>query len=224
MTTSSPGPAVAGVDEAGRGPVLGPLVVAAVRAGPGDLAGLGVRDSKEVPPDRRVELAAAVRDRAEAVAVEVLEPGAVDEAVRGDGLNVLEVDAFARAARAVEARRVVADACGPDERAFERDLAARLPAGVEVEARHGADAEAPAASAASIVAKVRRDEAVEALAEELGADVGSGYPSDPRTRAFLEAWVQEEGSLPPGTRRSWETVRDLVRPERGLDAFGAGPS
>lgn len=213
---------VAGVDEAGRGPVLGPLVVAAVRGDRGELAALGVDDSKVLEPGERERLDGDVREVAEAVHVEVLDPAVVDEAVRGPGLNRLELEAFARACVGVEAEVVVADACGPDAEAFARDLAREMPGGADVQAAHGADEDDPAVGAASILAKVRRDAAVAALADELGRDVGSGYPSDPHTRAFLEAWVEEHDDLPPGTRRSWGTVRDLVRPETGLDAFAEG--
>lgn len=213
---------VAGVDEAGRGPVLGPMVVAAVRGDRAELSDLGVDDSKALEPGARERLDEAIRGVAEAVAVEVLDPAAVDEAVRGPGLNALEVEAFARACKRAEAEAVVADACGPDADAFRRDLARQLPPGVAVEAAHGADASDPAVGAASIVAKVRRDAAVEALADEVGRDVGSGYPSDPATRAFLEDWVEERGELPPGTRATWGTAEELVRPEAGLDAFAEG--
>lgn len=212
----------AGVDEAGRGPVLGPLVVAAVRGPRRAFAELGVEDSKELAPDERERLARRVRDVADGVAVEELPPSAVDEAVRGRGLNTLELEAFASVCEAVGAEAVVADACGPDEGAFAADLARRLPEAASVDAAHGADASDPVVSAASIVAKVRRDAAVAELAEELGADVGSGYPSDPGTRSFLESWVEEEGELPPGTRASWSTARELVPPEATLDAFTEG--
>jgi ribonuclease HII len=64
-------------------------------------------------------------------------------------------------------------------------------------------------SAASIIAKVRRDEEMRLIREELG-DVGSGYTSDPKTRAFLEKWIREKGDLPPHTRRSWATAREML--------------
>lgn len=220
MTRGKP---VAGVDEAGRGPVLGPLVVAAVRGPREAFSEMGVADSKDLSAGERERLDRQVRAVAEAVAVEVLDPGTVDEAVRGRGLNELELDAFARACQEAGARRVSADACGPDAEAFAGALRRRLPPGTEVAAAHEADASDPAVSAASIVAKVARDEAVAALAEEVGADVGSGYPSDPTTRAFLEDWVEETGELPPGTRRTWSTAEELVPPETTLDAFAEGP-
>jgi ribonuclease HII len=213
---------IAGVDEAGRGPVLGPLVVAAVEGTRAAFADLGVDDSKELAADERERLDEAVRATARGVALEVLEPRTVDEAVRGPGLDTLELEAFADACRRLEAETVSADACGPDAEAFRRDLARQLPDATAVEAAHGADASDPAVAAASIVAKVRRDEAVAELADVLGADVGSGYPSDPATRAFLEDWVEAEGELPPGTRASWSTARELVPPEKTLDAFAEG--
>jgi len=78
-----------------------------------------------------------------------------------------------------------------------------------VTAEHGADDEYDLVAAASVVAKVARDAHVETLAEEYG-DVGSGYPSDPTTREFLEGYVGEHGELPDCARASWQTSRDAL--------------
>ena len=79
-----------------------------------------------------------------------------------------------------------------------------------VVARHEADDAFPVVSAASILAKARREEAVARMREELGEDLGSGYPSDTRTTAFLEKWIREKGVLPPHTRASWKTAQRLM--------------
>jgi ribonuclease HII len=85
-----------------------------------------------------------------------------------------------------------------------------------VVSRHEADDLFPVVSAASILAKTRREEAVTRIREELGDDIGSGYPSDRTTIEFLEKWISEKGVLPPHTRRSWRTAQRL------LDRHGGG--
>jgi len=75
--------------------------------------------------------------------------------------------------------------------------------------RHGADDHFPVVSAASIIAKTRRDEEVERISEALGCDVGSGYPSDPLTVSFLEGYLEENGTLPPFVRASWKSVKRI---------------
>jgi len=79
-----------------------------------------------------------------------------------------------------------------------------------VVAEHGADRKYPIVSAASILAKVRRDQEVEELRSRYG-DFGSGYPSDPRTLAFLRKWIRDRGEPPPFVRRSWKTFRRMEK-------------
>ncbi len=92
-------------------------------------------------------------------------------------------------------------------------------------AEHGADESHPVVAAASVVAKVERDRVVAALDEEYrsrGYDgIGSGYPSDPTTRAFLREYVAREGDLPACARRSWSTCDDLLaaNEQSALDEF-----
>jgi len=74
--------------------------------------------------------------------------------------------------------------------------------------------------AASILAKVARDQAIVKLEEKVGEPVGSGYPSDPTTQEFIKRYWRDNGRLPPGTRRSWKTVDRLTRPQVSLDQFG----
>ncbi len=213
---------VAGIDEAGRGPVLGPLVVAGVLVeDAGDLEVLGVRDSKRLSAKRREELQGAIREVADAVQVRVVPPGEVDGAVDGDGLNRFTARAFGELAATLAPRRVVVDACDTDAARFGRRVAGHAGLeGLHVVSEHGADDAHAVVSAASIVAKVTRDAHATRLAEEVGREVGSGYASDPRTQAFLEDWVGEHGELPPGTRRSWATAKRLVPRDHSLLEFG----
>ena len=98
--------------------------------------------------------------------------------------------------------------------AYSRDLLERLRirgAGqVRIVAENKADDNHPCCSAASIFAKTVRDQKLEDLCRQSGSELGSGYPGDPRTRAFLEQIWHEQHSFPPWVRTKWETVQRIV--------------
>jgi ribonuclease HII len=212
-----------GADEAGKGPVLGPMVAAAVRAEP-DALPAGVGDSKRLTPARRESLAERLRaNPAVAVGVATVSTERIDDPETD--MNRLTVAAQAEAVAAVAAPedRVVVDAGDVDEARFGRrvrEAVAEAGIGVTVESRHRADESDALVGAASVVAKVERDAAVERLAAEYG-DVGSGYPSDPTTREFLREYVAEHGDLPACARRSWSTCDDVLAAasQSALDDF-----
>ena len=210
-----------GVDEAGKGPVLGSMFAAAVIADPAELPG-DVGDSKGIAPDRREELAAEIRGVAAAVGVAEIPGERIDD--EATDMNSLTVAAQAEALAAAAADIDSGDADGAlsgyvdagdtnavrFERRVAEGVADRLDgANPDVRAEHRADETYPVVGAASIVAKVERDAHVDRLAAEHG-DVGSGYPSDPATREFLEGYVVEHGSLPPCARASWKTSQDAL--------------
>lgn len=201
-----------GADEAGKGPVLGPMIAAAVRAPP-DAIPEGVADSKRLSPARREELAAAVREReAVRVGVAAVEVDRIDDPETD--MNSLTVAAQAAAVADVAAAgdETLVDAGDVSESRFARRVregVAERGADVAVTAEHGADDAYPIVSAASIVAKVERDRRVAALAERYG-DIGSGYPSDPATRSFLREYVRDHGEPPACARTSWSTCEDVL--------------
>jgi len=205
---------IAGADEAGRGPVLGPLVVAAVAVPePRRLAAMGVRDSKLLRADRREELDRAIRAEGR-VAVRVLPAAELNRRMATATLNTIETEAFASALAELAPQRAIVDACDTDAQRFGARVARLLPPpGFPVKAEHKADTNHAVVGAASIVAKVARDAAVRAIAAEVGEDVGSGYPHDPVTVDFLKRWRAHHKGLPPHTRIYWSTVAG----ERPLD-------
>lgn len=229
--SSGDGPApgsthLVGVDEAGRGPVLGPLVVAAlavpVDGGEERLRELGVRDSKKLPAARRDRLAGILGEGYVHQVIEV-PSGDIDALRATASLNVIEARLFASAVLTVigslgDGARVTAylDAADTSETTFERYFRGSLagspaaPSVVGVVSRHEADDAFPVVSGASVLAKARREVAVARIRDELGQDIGSGYPSDPRTIGFLEKWIIEKGVLPPHTRASWKTAQRLL--------------
>jgi len=197
-----------GVDEAGKGPVLGSMFAAAVRADPAVLPD-DVGDSKGIAPARRERLDEQVRNCAEAVAVAEIPVSRIDDPETD--MNTLTVDAQAEALAGV-ARDGLAgtvDAGDTDADRFGRRVADRIEPTVEITAEHGADETDSLVGAASIVAKVARDSHVATLAESYG-QVGSGYPSDPATRDFLAGYVEDNGELPDCARRSWSTCADVL--------------
>lgn len=213
---------IAGVDEAGRGPVLGPLVVAGVACeDPKVLRRLGAKDSKQLTAEQREELAPRIRE-ATKWELRVLPADELNRRMRTATLNDIEVDAFADVLRVLAPQRAVVDACDVDEARFGQGIARRLPQPCfPILSRHRADARHAIVGAASILAKVTRDALVADIARDLGRDVGSGYASDPATRAFLAAWRQEHGgALPPHTRVYWATVADARPNDRRLGQFG----
>jgi len=210
-----------GADEAGRGPALGSMFVAAVAVDDAAAIPEAIDDSKQLSRERREELAAELRgdDRVRSSVVEI--PTERIDAPESD-MNELTVDAQARALDAVveAGTEGIVDACDTDAERFARRVGDGVDADVEVRAEHGADETYPVVSAASVLAKVARDRHADALAETYGA-VGSGYPSDPTTREFIRSYVDEHGELPECARESWGTCEDALAAaeQSALDQF-----
>ncbi|UTF54242.1 ribonuclease HII [Natronosalvus rutilus] len=222
-----------GVDEAGKGPVFGSMFAAAVWAPTRDALPDGVADSKRLSPDRRETLAETIRaDARLRVGIAEVTTERID--APDTDMNGLTVEAHASALEAAaeespstlergetsEPPHAHCDACDTDADRFARRVADACALEATVEATHGADDDDPLVGAASIVAKVERDAHVAAIADEHG-EVGSGYPSDPTTRAFLEEYVARCGALPPFARESWSTCADVLvdAEQTGLEQF-----
>ncbi len=201
-----------GIDEAGRGPVIGPMVIAAVCCTAdqkGVLEEEGFSDSKT--------LSATVRDQKRSF----LEESEVDlytevipaRDIEHSSLTDLSLDAISRLINRAEPDEVILDAPGhPDalpqylDRLRDRlDLQPHPP----MTAEPGADDMYTLVSAASIVAKTLRDEKINELKEQFG-DLGSGYPSDPTTRTFLKNHLAPDEPVRKHIRTRWSTFQDLL--------------
>ncbi len=204
---------LAGIDEAGRGPVIGPMVIAAVIVDEDNipkLEELGVRDSKKLTPKRRERLFDEIIKLLDDYVILELWPEEIDS--REGTLNEFEVENFVKALNSLKVKPdiVYIDAADVKEERFGEEIRKRLKFEAEIIAEHKADDKFVPVSAASIIAKVTRDRAIEGLKEEYG-EIGSGYPSDPRTRAFLEEYYKQYGEFPPMVRRSWKTLRKIEK-------------
>ena len=202
--------AVVGADEAGRGPVLGSMFIAAVRTPSEAALPAGIDDSKRLTVEQRDQAWAAL-DEDDRIEVAVAEVPVARIDAPGTDLNTLTVEASARAVGELvrPGDTVVLDASDTDPQRYGRRVAARLDAAVDLRAEHHADANHPVVSAASVAAKAEREAHVARLTDRYGA-IGSGYPADPATRAFLRDYVGEHGGLPSCARRCWATSRDVL--------------
>ncbi len=204
---------IAGCDEAGRGPVFGPMVLCGVLLGEQTLDEFkvaGVRDSKLLTPGRREALAKLISQKVAKCEVIELPPAEIDELrlVKKINLNELEAMKFAQILDRLKPKIAYVDSTDPDPAMFKERIQRHLQTRPKLVVENFADRKYVVVAAASIMAKVRRDQRVAELHIKYG-DFGSGYSSDPRTIAFLERWVREHGKLPEFTRRSWETARRI---------------
>jgi ribonuclease HII len=211
-----------GLDEAGRGSVLGPLVVGAFLLPDSDPKGearlrdLGVRDSKRLTPKRREEVFASLTAVGRCATARA-EPVLVDRHVEHGGLNRLELSLMARLVVDLCPRWVCVDACDVDAARFGRrlkDLVAASGWKGRVLSSHRADERLPVVSAASIVAKVVRDRALAEIQRRAPEPLGSGYPSDPVTRGYLTGCLARGGPLPRWVRGTWATLDRIKRGPR----------
>jgi len=201
------------------GCVIGPLVIAGVsikKEKIHELESIGVKDSKALTPRQRTKLATAIRQIADHISVTELTPEEIDEFVlRGKKLrklNYLEAVAMARVIERLDPAVAYVDASDVRTERFAQDIQEQLSKRVRIVSEHHADQKYPVVSAASIIAKVTRDQRIDELERQYGK-FGSGYPSDQRTVCFLEDWIKKHESLPTFVRKSWKTISRI---EQGI--------
>ncbi len=201
---------VAGVDEAGRGCVIGPLVVAGVTVQMENLsllAGLGVKDSKQLTPKKREALYPEILKLTHSYHTVKVLPYLIDKAVRCTRalykLNRLEAQTMAKVIEEMKPDEAYVDAADVKEERFGEHIKEYLTVNTRIFSEHKADRTYPIVSAASIIAKVERDREIEALKLTYG-DFGSGYLTDDKAVVFLKRLLDEYGDYPSFVRKSWE--------------------
>lgn len=201
---------ICGVDEAGKGSVLGPLVVAGISVSSEErLDDLGVRDSKLLSPKERERLYPLIRKRCK-VATVTIDAQEID-AIRNEmTMNACIARAHAKVIAKLAPTRAYIDACDVNCFRYAEMVRGHLSHECEIVSEHHADEKFVVVSAASIVAKVLRDREVASLAKKYG-EIGSGYPSDPVTVRWLSGYIGDHPMPPPIARRSWKTVGNLLQ-------------
>jgi len=217
---------IAGIDEAGRGPVIGPLVIAGITAPDQELfEQMKVKDSKQLSAKRRTVLAEHIKNLATTIEVIIIKANDIDDMRKVMTMNEIEVHAFTRIIKKLKPDRCFVDAADVNSERFGLHIAANLPQKIEIISKHKADDIYPIVSAASIIAKTRRDQEIRTIAKTLekriNQPLGSGYPSDPLTQQFINSWVQKYSTLPPHTRKSWKTAQRIFKQHtrKTLDDF-----
>ncbi len=203
-----------GIDDAGRGPVIGPMVLAGVLIEEEDnekLKELGAKDSKLLQAKKRKEIGDKIKSKYK-YHIEVIYPKEIDSS---DNLNYTEAIHAAMIINKLtedlnEPVEIILDCPSVNLVAWNGDVLKLInkPEIVSMRCEHKADFNHPVVSAASIVAKERREEEVARIKEEKGVDFGSGYPSDPATKEFIAENFEKE-EFKDIIRFSWSTVKKL---------------
>ena len=204
-----------GVDEAGRGSVIGPLVIAGVslfKENIPKLLEIGVKDSKLLNSTKRTKFAKQIRELAINCHVVFLSPPEIDFVVesgkRLHKLNRLEAKAMAKVIKILKPEIAYVDASDVFANRFRKHIKENLNFKLEIVSEHKADRTYPIVSAASIIAKVERDKAISFLQKKYG-NLGCGYPCDKNTITFLYDWIKKYGVYPDFVRKSWKTSKRI---------------
>ncbi|MFA6268484.1 MAG: ribonuclease HII [archaeon] len=203
---------IAGIDEAGRGPCFGPMTIGIAvmeKESESPLKELGVKDSKEILPNKRKALIDTVKEHATEHKVLVISPIEINDLMAQYSLNEIEAMKIADLINGLKKTPEIIYIDSPDavKGAFEKRIRKYLnktSEKVKIIAENKADSKYVVVGAASILAKVKRDEEIEGLCEKFG-DFGSGYPSDPKTKKYLADYVEQNKKLPPFSRIFWST-------------------
>jgi|TARA_B110000438_G_scaffold31360_1_gene30903 ribonuclease HII len=210
-----------GVDEAGRGPAIGPLVVCALCIPESEieiLESIGADDSKLISRKKRDLLSSEILIEAEkrkwSIGMVVCDADRIDRERKKINLNQLEIELFKEAINLTDMAAnkgvILADACDVNEQRFEQRVKSVLGekwGHWKVDAKHKMDSKEIVVGAASILAKVCRDKEINRINDLLDVDIGSGYPSDPKTKNAVKKLVNDE--LPNQFLRwSWATVKN----------------
>jgi len=206
---------IAGIDEAGRGPMIGPMVICGVLIEPermSELTAIGVKDSKLLTPARRIELKDKIEEIVSKTIIRTISAEDIDRLRRHTTLNEIEVVEFASIAKTLGPSELYLDAADVVSERFGVKigmLSGLTSQGAIIISEHKADVNYPLVSSASILAKVERDRIISSFHETYGF-FGSGYSTDPHTIEYVKELVRTKQELPPIIRRTWESVRKIV--------------
>ncbi len=190
-----------GIDDAGRGPVIGPMILAGClvnKETEKEFEKLGVTDSKKLTQKRRVFLAEKIKEMSESFEVAITLP---DEITKNNtnGINLNQVEAIKAAEiinkinKGTEKIKVIIDCPSVGIKKWDDYLRTKIKnlANLEISCEHKADKNHISVSAGSILAKARREEEMNKLKKKYGDEIGSGYTSDPTTCKFLQKYAEK---------------------------------
>lgn len=214
---------ICGIDEAGRGPVIGPLVMCGILIKEEDeekLKKLGVKDSKLLTKQQRNDLYNKIIKIAKKYKIIIVNPEEIDRAVNGHNnlnLNWLEANKSAEIINTLNQEKAIIDCPSNNINKYKNYLSKKITnKKTELVLEHKADLNHPIVAAASILAKVTRDNEIEKIKNLIKADFGSGYPSDPKTQEFLE---KNHKKYPKIFRKSWSSYSAVENKKKQKKLF-----
>jgi len=180
------------------------------------LSQIGVRDSKKLSSKKRKELAQLIQNNCYSFHVIVVSPQEIDQREHLKiSLNRLEELKMAEICNKLKPDFLYLDAADVNEERFGLSIEKLLDyKPKKIISKHRADDLYPIVSAASIIAKNKRDEIIEQLKQKYG-EIGSGYPSDERTKKFLLEWIKKYKKVPEFARKTWDTTKKIIEREIG---------
>ena len=201
---------ICGIDDAGRGPMLGPLVIAGVlmdKKNIKKLSALGVTDSKKLTPKKRKEFYKKIITVVDDYYIAKIPPRSIDASVKRHRLNYLEAKYMAKVVLKLNPDVSYVDSCDINSARFGREIS-KLSNHHKIRSYHRADSRFLVVSAASILAKVTRDGVIAKL--NLDHNLGSGYPSDYVTVKFVTKYYKKHRQMPKFVRKSWKPVQKIM--------------
>lgn len=218
---------IAGVEEAGRGPVLGPMVMAICAIKKDEeykLKNIGVKDSKLLSPIQREDMFDTIKEIT-THAIIVLQPKDIDAALNDPNMNLNKLEAVTSAdlinsiTQGIKVDQVILDCPSTNIPVYENYVKVKIKdSKVKIIGEHKADLNHVIVGAASILAKVTRDRLIEEIKHKIGENFGSGYPSDPRTISFLKSNWKTHAHLFRKTWKTYQKVADAHK-QKGLGDF-----
>tara|TARA_Y100000310_G_scaffold334146_1_gene413196 strand:+ start:665 stop:1309 length:645 start_codon:yes stop_codon:yes gene_type:complete len=200
---------VLGIDEAGRGPVIGPMIVAGVMINEKEVKKLGeVKDSKLLYQNQRVKLDKQIKENSE-YKILIVDPETIDAAIFSGELNLnwLEAHKQAEIINKLNPDKAIIDCPSINCESYEKYLKDLIKnKKIELVVQHKADLKYPVVSAASILAKVKRESEMDKIKKKYG-DTGPGYPSHAKTQAFVRKYYNKYSEI---MRKSWSTYKKVA--------------
>ncbi len=206
---------VLGIDEAGRGPVIGPMVICGFLIDEDKISllkRLGVKDSKLLSPEKREQLEKRLKDIAEDYIIITLSAKEIDDLRERSNLNKVEIEKMQKIINLLNPDKVIIDSPERNTQKFtEKIRNGLINKNLEIVAENFADRKYLPVSAASILAKVMRDRLIEDIKRKHGIEFGNGYPSNELTQKFLKDWFKKYKTFPEFVRKSWITVENIKK-------------
>ena len=202
---------ICGVDDSGRGSLIGPLVIAGVilkRSKIKKLSSMGIRDSKKLSRPTREKLYKKIIEFADNYYVAKIYPKTIDQSVSKHKLNLLEARYMAKVISKLKPNISYVDSCDVNPTRYGKQINRMAKRG-KIRSYHHADSRFVIVSAASIIAKVNRDKSIARLRKK--HDLGSGYPSDPKTINFVSDYISDGKAIPSFVRKSWKPVQAMLK-------------